>query len=539
MSAELRDYQRRAVDLLYDWASNNDGNPCLVMPTGSGKSHVIAALCKEALQAEPKTRVLMLTHVKELIEQNAAKLRQHWPNAPLGIYSAGLRRRDIEPITFGGVQSLRKRADEIGHVDLVIVDEAHLISHAEVGSYRKLIADLKAINPDLRVVGLTATPYRLGHGMITDKPAIFDALIEPVSVLRLIKDGYLAPLRSKVTTRKVDADGVHRRGGEYIASELAAAVDDDRKTRAAVLETIDRADGRKAWLFFCAGVAHAVHVRDELRAQGVVAETVTGDTPSAERRRILDDYKSGKITALTNANVLTTGFDYPNIDLIAMMRPTLSPGLYVQMAGRGLRVKSVAADCLVLDFAGNVRRHGPITDIVPPAKRGAKQVKAKTKTCDQCREIMPAYLRRCPACGCEPPLTTSEHAPLKLHDDDILQNRAQTIKIRSWAWAKHTSRRTSRDMLKASYYPVDLSAQPVTEYLTIMHDGYAGRRSLRTLLQIATYSGTLEALKAQQDQDLDLTAEIMQRGAAPTQITVKRDAKFYRVLDRDWEKIQQ
>jgi hypothetical protein len=121
----LREYQQRTITELYAWfEAGNEGNPCLVLPTGSGKSHIIAALCKDALQSWPETRILMLTHVKELIAQNAEKMRQHWPNAPMGIYSAGLNRKDLgEPITFAGIQSVRTKASQIGHVDLIIIDE--------------------------------------------------------------------------------------------------------------------------------------------------------------------------------------------------------------------------------------------------------------------------------------------------------------------------------------------------------------------------------------------------------------------------------
>ena len=184
----LRDYQQRAIDQLYAWFANgNKGNPCLVLPTGSGKSHIVAALCKDALQNWPDTRILMLTHVRELIEQNAEKMRLHWRGAPMGIYSAGLGRKQLgEPITFAGIQSIRKRASQVGHIDLCIIDECHLVSHKDEGGYRSFLAELKAINPALRVAGLTATPYRLGHGMITDKPALFDDLIEPVTIEELV-----------------------------------------------------------------------------------------------------------------------------------------------------------------------------------------------------------------------------------------------------------------------------------------------------------------------------------------------------------------
>ena len=317
----LRDYQQRAIDDLYSWFGSNVGNPCLVLPTGAGKSLIIAALCRDAIQQWPETRILMMSHVKELIEQNAEKMRAMWPGAPLGIYSASLRKRNLEePITFAGIQSVRNKSKEIGHVDLVIIDECHLVNHKAEGGYRTLIEELTTINPELRVIGLTATPHRLGHGLITDKPAIFDDLLESVTIEELIHKGYLANLRSKVTKEKLSTDGVHKRGGDFIESELQAAVDTDAHNMAVVDEVIGLAGNRRHWLFFCAGVQHAVNIRDQLRLRGISAETVTGETPQGERAQIISDFKAGKIQALTNANVLTTGFDAVHVDVIAMLR---------------------------------------------------------------------------------------------------------------------------------------------------------------------------------------------------------------------------
>lgn len=396
----LRDYQQRTLDQLYAWfEAGNRGNPCLVLPTGSGKSHIVAALCKDALQNWPDTRVLMLTHVKELIEQNAEKMRQHWPGAPMGIYSASIGKKQLgEPITFAGIQSIRKQASRIGHIDLVIIDECHLVSHKAEGGYRTLIAELMQINPNMRVIGLTATPFRLGHGLITDKPALFDDLIEPVSIEELVYKGYLATLRSKVTKAKLDTSGVHKRGGEFIEKELQAAVDNEHDNYGVVREVMELAGERKAWLFFCAGIKHAQHIKDALIDCGVTAECVTGDTPKAVREQIIADFKAGKIKALTNANVLTTGFDYPDIDLIAMLRPTMSASLYVQMAGRGLRPKSHTDHCLVLDFAGVVSTHGPITAVQPPKRTGSgeKEGEAPVKVCENCDELVHLSAKVCP-----------------------------------------------------------------------------------------------------------------------------------------------
>jgi DNA repair protein RadD len=525
----LRDYQSKTIEQLYAWfAAGNEGNPCLVLPTGSGKSHIVAALCKDALQNWPETRVLMLTHVKELIEQNAEKMRLHWPGAPMGIYSASIGKKQLgEPITFAGIQSVRGKAKELGHQDLVLIDECHLVNHKDEGGYRSLLAELKAINPDMRVIGLTATPYRLGHGLITDKPALFDDLIEPVSIEELIHKGHLSKLRSKVTTAKLNVDGVHKRGGEYIEAELQAAVNTDVNNVAAVKEVLNLAEGRKAWLFFCAGVKHAQAVADTLNAYGVTAECVTGETPKTERESILARYKAGEIRALTNANVLTTGFDYPDIDLIAMLRPTMSASLYVQMAGRGLRPKSHIDDCLVLDFAGVVSTHGPITNVQPPKKAGSGNGEAPVKVCVHCHELCAISAMKCSACG--HPFPPPIKKDLVLHIDDIMGVDGSELEVTSWSWRKHVSRTSGKEMLAVTYYG-GLSDTPVTEYLPVLHDGYVGQKAAQLFVTIAKSAGVNARASG-----LDEAVSSMKGSLPPSLIEYKKDGKFYRIIRREWK----
>lgn len=526
----LRDYQQRAIDMLYQWLSENNGNPCLELPTGSGKSHIVAALCKDIIQSWPETTILMLTHVKELIEQNAQKMREHWANAPMGIYSAGMGKRQLgEPITFAGIQSVRNKSEHLGHIDLIIVDECHLVSHKDEGSYRSLIAELTAINPALRVIGLTATPYRLGHGYITDKPAIFDDIISPVSIEELIHKKYLSALRSKVTGAKLDVSGVHKRGGEYIESELQEAVNNSALNAAVVDEVLARAQDRKSWLFFCAGVNHARDICAALKARGIVAECVTGETPKKEREKILKDFKDKKITALTNANVLTTGFDAPDTDLIALLRPTLSASLYVQMVGRGMRLKQHTDHCLVLDFAGCISEHGPVTYVRPPTKKGEAQGEAPVKACPECSEILHLSVMLCPACGF---VFEKEPPKLALRDDDIMGLADYDMSVTSWTWRKHTSRASGKYMLKVTYYGA-LSDEPVSEYLVVAHDGVAGQRAIRSLLEIAHQAGA-KIPGGVGDIFFDNAAGALNSSRPPDSISYKKDGKFFRVIGRKW-----
>jgi len=525
----LRDYQSRAIDELYSWFRTNKGNPCLVMPTGSGKSHVIAALCKNALQQWPQTRILMLTHVKELIEQNSQKMRQHWANAPMGIYSASIGKRQVDAITFAGIQTVRNKASKLGHIDLCIIDECHLVSHKDEGSYRTLINDLKAINPALRVIGLTASPYRLGHGLITEGDALFDDLIEPVSIEELIYLNHLAPLRSKVTTLNYDLSKVHKRGGEYIESELQQVMNNSDKNIKVVREILSLAGERKAWLLFCSGVDHAHQLAQLLNAHNIPSACVDGGTPKAERERILNDFKAGKLKAIANCSVLSTGFDHPDIDLIAMIRPTMSPSLYVQMAGRGMRPKSHTDHCLVLDFAGVVAQHGPITAVQPPKKNGEGNGDAPVRICDECHEICHASVKVCPACGhAFPPPKEKEY---KLHTDDIMGIEGKDLQVKSWIWRKHTSKTSGKEMLAVSYYGA-LSDKPVREYFAITHDGYARQRALQSLADIAQSSKVADG--ALNVDTIDEMALNLNSATPPSIVQYKKEGKFEKVLRRYW-----
>jgi len=536
----LRPYQQRALDQLYAWFESNEGNPCLVLPTGSGKSHIIAALCRDALQNWPETKILMLTHVKELIQQNADKMREHWPDAPLGIFSASIGKKDLgKEITFAGIQSIRKRAEQLGHIDIILIDECHLVSHNDEGSYRKLITDLTIINPHLRVVGLTATPFRLGHGLITDKPAIFDALIEPVSIESLVEGGYLSTLRSTRTALRLDTSDVHKRGGEFIESELQAAIDTEKNNREVVEEVLKRAGDRKAWLFFCAGVDHAHHISHLLNESGIISECVTGNTPKKDREKILNDFKAGHIQAVTNANVLTTGFDHPDIDLLVMLRPTMSASLYVQMAGRGMRPKSHTDHCLVLDFAGNVAMHGPVTNVQPSKKKGEGDGDPPTKVCSECHEICHISAKICP--NCKHPFPAPPERKFILHNDDIMGVKSNgEMDVTSWTWRKQISRTSGKSMLSVTYYGT-LSDKPVIEYLTVGYMGYAGEKAMRTLYNLAQASGALltGAESMSQDEGLTFLADQMNRARPPASITFKLDGKFYQILTRSWSRATQ
>lgn len=532
---KLRPYQERAIAMLYDWFGKNaTGNPVLNMPGGSGKSVVIASIVKDALTGWPQTRVLMLVHSRELVAQNAAKLRAIWPGAPMGVYSASLGKRQLgEPITYAGIQSVRNIAKRIGHIDLCLCDEAHAISNTETGTYRKFLADLLEINPAMRVVGFSASPYRLGSGMITDgDDALFAEILEPVSIEELVYHGHLVPLRSKVTDTKLDAEGVGKRQGDYVASQMQDKFDTQDNNESIAAELIEKAEARKHWLIFCSGIEHAKHFADELQRCGIAADHLTGHDSTAERDRKLAAFEAGEIRALCNVGILTTGYDFPALDCIAFLRATMSPGLYLQMAVRGMRPFQDKADCLVLDFAGVVAEHGPITAIKSPKQRG-KGGDAPVRICPECAELCHPTLSHCPACGHEFPPPAEK--PMYLRNDDIMGSDAvQELAVQSWSWRVHTSRASGKRMLLVTYYGA-LSDEPVPEYITVLHDGYAGSNAIVKLAAMVSHSGaTLNTSEPITEDSLQQAADVMNEGAPPSLVRYKKDGKFKRVLTRTW-----
>ena len=400
-----------------------------------------------------------------------------------------------------------------------------MISHKQEGGYWDLIADLIEINPKLRVIGLTATPYRLGHGLITEEPALFSDLIKPTSIEELIAKGYLSPLRSKLTKHVLSTDGVHKRGGEYIESELQAAIDNPQDNVACVDEVIKLAGDRKSWLFFCVGVAHAEKVAEYLNECGITAACITGGTGKSQREDIIKAFKAGEIKALTNANVLTTGFDYPNLDLIAMLRPTMSVSLYVQMVGRGMRIKDHTDHCLLLDFAGAVSTHGPITCVNPGKKAGEGE--APVKVCPECDEIVALSAKECPACGYAFPPPPPKK--VQLHDEDVMGINGQILEVTEWEWRNKISYTSGKPMVTVTYYG-DMSDTPVTEYLTVEHEGRAGEMARRKLGQISVKAG----VDTNEAANLDDLCWLMNAGEYPKEVEYRKDGKFFRVLRREW-----
>lgn len=476
----LRPYQEEVKAAVYHHLRNRDDNPCAVVPTAGGKTPIMASICEDAV-TRWNGRVLILAHVKELLEQTADKLRMVCPEIDFGIYSASLRRRDIDhSVIVAGIQSVYKRACELDRFDLVMVDEAHLIPLEGDGMYRQFLADAKIVNPNLRIVGFTATPFRLKSGTICTPDGFLNTICHEVGVRELIRDGYLCPLISKAGKSKANTEGLHVRGGEFITDEVESLMDDAALVKAACAEIVEQTKKRTACLVFSAGIQHGRHITSVLSSEhGIECGFVCGETPIDERDETLRRFKTGELKYLCNVNVLTTGFDAPHIDCVALVRPTMSPGLYYQMVGRGFRIHPSKQNCLVLDFGGNVLRHGPV-DAIQVTTNKRSDGDAPAKECPECQAVVAAGYSTCPQCGFAfPPPDRQQHDP-KASEAGVLSGQVTDTEydVIDTVYRIHRKRDADEDAPRCLRvdYMIGLNHWQ-SEFICLEHSGYARRKA--------------------------------------------------------------
>ena len=799
----LRPYQERALSDLWNWFGENTGNPLVVLPTGAGKSLVIAEWCKLVFETDPTACILVVTHVRELVQQNALELVGLWPEAPWGIYSAGLGRRDIAaPLLFASIQSIHKKAYSLPRrVDMVIVDECfvagtqvtmadgtekaieqvkpgeyvstalgsaqvyatskrpaktlmrlelengeiirctenhpifttqgfveagklevgtylfreedvralrdrvspvdeagrvrkadfgneagalekakvlfdllleearepdggpgcsgeddglaqadrasteralgqrvrvnaiaregagnlgqrldcgasgtqriataerapnrlqnrcgqsldedrnrigrrkshreaqsrgraegrpfggirlahisreepaggepvfnlqvaghpsyfangvlahncHLIPRTSDTMYGRFLADLKTINPALKIIGLTATPFRLDSGRLDQgEGAMFDGIAHETPVRGLIEDGYLCPpvSRSRQTADvQISTAGVGTRGGEFIAAQLEANALDPDVVDAIADRIVAAGQDRRSWLVFGCTVKHCEALAEALNARGYPGRGVFGDTDQAEgkgtRDRTIAAFKAGELRFLVSQGVLTTGFNARSVDLIALARPTKSTGMYIQMVGRGTRLspETHKADCLILDFGGNIARHGPFDDPFIPDKKGKGEGMAPFKVCPECETDCGTMTRICPCCGFEfpPPERVVDTRPA---DKPILSVEPEWLDVSEAAYKVHT-KPGSPNSLRVEYR-VGLTFH--REWVCLEHSGYA-----RTKAE----SWWLRRAPAPVPRTVEEAIARAHEIAVPSHVRVKRNGKYDEII---------
>lgn len=388
-----RFYQTEAVDAFVDELHADEAANLLIgMPTGSGKSGVIAMIIKRLLTQYPGMRATVGTHSKELVAQDAAALIKVWPQAPFGIFSEGLKSKNaLMPITFCSILSAVKNIKAFGKQNLFLIDEVQMLSPDEETSYQKFIKGLREENPGLRVGGLSATLYRKKGGMIVEGN-IFNKTCYDITGRRafetLINLGYLIPLKSKPTSFVFDVSKARSVGGDFNQGDIQKIVNEDGKTERALQEALQLGADLNHWMVFCSGIEHVEKTAAILAAWGESVTYIHSKMSDGERDIRIKMFTEGQVRIIVNDGILTTGFDCPFVDHLVVLRPTKSVVLHVQILGRGTRpyyadgfdlettegrLAAIAASskqfCRVSDFGGNLERLGPINDPTLPGRK--------------------------------------------------------------------------------------------------------------------------------------------------------------------------
>jgi DNA repair protein RadD len=453
-------FQREAVGATYKYFDEGGSAGLIALPTGTGKAFVQALLIKELLTKWPGLRVLCLTHVHTLIKQNYDELIEAWPLAPAGICSAGLGSFELSlPIVFGGIQSLINRSGGLGRRDVVIIDESHLVSpHQETG-YQKVLGKLKEDNPKIKIIGLSATIWRLGQGYLTDDGIFKDTIYNKTDLAgfnEILNGGYLVPPIPRRVENEFDLSQVHRDGYKFREKELDAASNQDKLNRLVCEEIYEMAKGRRSWAIFCASIDHSEKINELFQKMGLDSEVVHSKKKGDHNDREIERWKAGKRRILVNKDMLTTGVNNPACDYIGALRGLISSSLWVQILGRGTRTcpRWNKQNCLVGDFAGNTKRLGPINDPVIPRKPGmGSNGGPPIRICDQCGSYNHASARRCIFCDKE------------------------------FAWESKVTQVASSEELIRTYGP-KIIHQPVHSVTISDHQGKSGKVSLEVRFHV-------------------------------------------------------
>ena len=465
---KLRPYQKEALEAIWEYFySDSKGNPLVVAPTGSGKSLIIAGFCEQVQKRWLGQRILILSHVKEILVQNKAAIQQLLPDIEVGIYVAGLNRKDIAPVTLASIQSAYNAPEKFKeNFDVILVDEVHLVPHRGEGRYRTLLTLL-----DKPTVGFTATPFRLGTGYLhLGEGALFSEIIYNIRINDLIKIGHLCPVAAKGTQVPMDTTDIRKSGGDYVVKALAERFDKVAITEKICNELLVYKDLRKKWLLFAIDIEHAEHITNTLNEKGITTATVHSKI-KGDRTAIIKRFKEDpQLQALVSVAVLTTGFDAPSVDLIGLLRPTSSPVLHVQIIGRGLRPAPGKKDCLVLDFAGNLLRNGPI-DNPDIHISGSGTGEPIMKMCNKCFEIVYAAVKRCPVCGYE--FLFEHHLHSSFDEDANVLSAIEWHKVTGVEYISYLAR-SNKLMLKVTY---NCGLRTFSEYIAVQHTGYARHRA--------------------------------------------------------------
>lgn len=534
---EERPYQIRMENAVIDYLLENEtGNPLVAACGGSGKSFVMSRLAKRFVTEWPGTRIIVLAQDAKLLTQNSNELLRYWSKAPMGIYSSGLKQRDTEQdIIFCGIQSVAKRGSEFGERHIVMIDEADLVSPKDDALYNKFLETLRESSPHLRVVGFTASPWRLGTGCLTNLPLWSEIVINLTQgdeFMWFIDNGYLSPLINKAGVNQLDVSDISMKMGEFDDKSLQAATDTHEMNNAVVSEALKYGADRKHWICFSAGVLHGQHLAKIFNSRGIPTEMLCGKDSMEHRNEVEDRWRSGEIRCVVNAGLYGRGFDFPGIDMIIFARATQSPALWLQSCVRGSRVAPGKKNCLIIDMVGNTDRLGPINAIRTPAPRrkgDGPPGDSPLKICPICYSYRPIQEKVCGDCGTQfpPPKTMRKTAS----DKDILvrSNNGEPIiedfRVSGIKYKSHLSK-ADKLSLKVTYNCV---TQRYHEYLNFGSENAFMNRKAEAWW---TYRNGQEPVPETVDEAVERAGRELR---IPTIIRVDVSKKYPEIVGADWE----
>jgi DNA repair protein RadD len=401
---ELRPYQQEAIDSLlnfYFYSFEKTG--LCVLPTASGKTVIFAEFIRRLLVDLPDINVLVLGHTQEIVQQNEDKILKVWPEADVGLFCSGLQRKEIKQITSASRDSIFKEIGESPNWDLVIIDEAHLISPELSARYQFILNTIKLHGKNPTFIGFTATPFRMFSGEIfgDDKTKLFKKLVYRKRIDELINTGYLCQVRAVVTDPKAIAElsKVRISKHDFVQTDLEQVTAIAPLVEAIVADWYNKTSGKLPTVFYASSVVQAQMFERCLNESGFEFPLITAKTAKSERISYLERFDTGAINGLINVATLTTGWDAPRIACIVNARPTMSTSLFLQIVGRGLRLYPNKAETLLLDYGQNMERFGVIERVKPNIEdRLYHDKKDLVTSCQVCDTVVSVYQLECPCC---------------------------------------------------------------------------------------------------------------------------------------------
>lgn len=388
---ELRQYQLECIEAVWTELFQ-EPTALTVLPTGAGKTFVLANLMKKAIEAKADIRIAMVMGRIELVRQTERALSSVIPLRDIGVYCGSLGRRELQRrVTVASIQSI---ADiKMENLNLLVIDEVHNFDQSR-GAYLRFVERAREETARLKVVGVTATAFR-ATGMIYGPGQLFKRVCYRKTIQEMIALGFLAKPKLKSSAAEFDTSRLRTRAGEYMQEDVDELVSNERTCQEQVSDALSRLQGRTTVAWATANIAHCNMVADTLMAKGERVTTVHSKLSTLGRQQNLASWMTGQTRHMVFVTVLSEGFDHPPIDAVCLMRPTRSPVLYVQTVGRGLRTWPGKEDCLILDYGQVVKTLGPIDDPLV----SDKDSKSKRKLCKKCQEPNPIGNDFCDACG--------------------------------------------------------------------------------------------------------------------------------------------